>query len=211
MPNRSRATNDVIALTVLALTSERPRHPYDIQRAIRDRHKDFAAGKTRALYRAVERLEQDGLIAPLETSREGKRPERTVYHITQDGREELDCWLAELLELVRPEFPLYSVALSFVAYVPADVVIDQLQARMVALRAAVAGAEAALKTLLEDMRLPRAVLLDSELTLAMRKAELEWTRGLIEQLRTKRLWWTPEALWQEFDKNGSRPRNDRNN
>jgi len=209
MSNRSRAANDVIALTVLALTSERPRHPYDIQRAIRDRHKDFAAGKTRALYRAVDRLEQDGLIAPVETSREGKRPERTVYQVTDEGAEELEGWLGELLEVARPEFPLYSVALSFAAYVPAEVVIDRLQARTVELRAAVAGAEAALKSLLEDMRLPRAVLLDSELTLAMRKAELDWTRGLIEQLRSKRLWWTPDTLRHEFDQNGSRARDDR--
>jgi DNA-binding PadR family transcriptional regulator len=209
MPNRSRTANDVIALTALALTAERPRHPYDMQRAIRDRHKDFAVGKTRALYRAVERLEQDGLIAPVETTREGKRPERTVYQVTEEGAEELDSWLAELLERVRPEFPLYSVALSFAAYVPADVVVDRLQVRAVELRAAVAGAEAALKSLLEDMRLPRAVLLDSELMLSMRKAELEWTRGLIEQLRSKRLWWEADTLRQEFDDNGSRPRNDR--
>jgi DNA-binding PadR family transcriptional regulator len=200
MPNRSRVATDLVALTVLALISERPRHPYDIQRAIRDRHKDFAAGKTRALYRAVDRLQQDGLIEPVETSREGKRPERTVFQVTEEGAEELEAWLGELLETVRPEFPVYSVGLSFAAYLPAEIVMDRLQARAVDLLGTVAGAEAALKSLLEDVRLPRAVLLDAELTLAMRKAELEWTRGLIEQLRSKRLWWTSDTLWQEFDK-----------
>ena|SRR2546427_1772624 len=200
MPNRSRASGDVVALTVLAFTAEAPRHPYDIQRAIRERHKDFAAGKPRALYRSVERLEQDGLIEPVETRREGKRPERTVYKITEEGVDELEGWLGELLEVAKPEYPAFSVGLSFAAYLPAGVVISRLQARTVELLTIVAGAEAAFKSLREEVGLPRAVLLDGELQLALRKAELEWTWALIEDLRGKRLWWTREDLVRQFEK-----------
>jgi DNA-binding PadR family transcriptional regulator len=198
MRNRSREAGDLIALAALAFITERPRHPYDIQRAIRDRHKEFAAGKVRALYRAVERLELDCLIEPVETSREGKRPERTVYRITEDGNEELAAWIGELLEGIAPEFPNYSVAIGFAAYLQPEVVLEQLQARAVALLGHVAGVEAGLKALLESMKLPRPVVLERELSLALRKAELEWTQSLIEDIRTKRLVWSPADLARHF-------------
>jgi len=37
MSNKARASNDVIALTVLNLLSEEPMHPYQIERIIRER------------------------------------------------------------------------------------------------------------------------------------------------------------------------------
>ncbi|MGH7777189.1 MAG: PadR family transcriptional regulator [Candidatus Dormibacterales bacterium] len=198
MPNRSRESGDAVALTVLALTSERPRHPYDIQREIRERHKEFAAGRPRALYRAVERLEQDGLIEPLETSREGRRPERTVYRVTEEGREELESWLSEMLERVEPEHPAFAVALSFAAYLPVETVLERLQARSVQLVGQVAGAQAALGSLRDEVRLPAAVLIDGELMLALRRAELDWTREMIEALRSRRVWWSVEELARQF-------------
>src|SRR5262249_56593072 len=88
---------DVLALTVLAFRTERPMHPYDVQRVIRQRHKDYAIERPRALYRAFERLARDELIEPVETSREGRRPERTVYRITDEGRAEFQHWLGHLL------------------------------------------------------------------------------------------------------------------
>jgi hypothetical protein len=44
------------------------------------------------------------------------------------------------------------------------------------------------------------VLLDGELQLALRRAELDWTRALIEDLRGKTLWWTREDLVRQFEK-----------
>jgi DNA-binding PadR family transcriptional regulator len=198
MPNRSREAGDLVALAALAFITERPRHPYDIQRAIRDRHKEFAFGKTRALYRAVERLERDGLIEPMETSREGRRPERTVYRVTEEGNEEFAVWIGELLERIAPEFPDYSVAIGFAAYLPLEVVLKRLEARAVALHGHVAGVEAGLKGLLEGIKLPRPVLLERELSLALRKAELVWTQNVIEDLRAQRLSWSPAELARHF-------------
>ena len=39
-----------------------------------------------SLYGVVESLEKRGLVTPQETVREGRRPERTVYEITEAGR-----------------------------------------------------------------------------------------------------------------------------
>ena len=98
---------DMVALTTLGLLSEQPCHPYEIQRLLKERHKAYAVGKTRTLYRAIEELEAAGYIEPIETSREGRRPERTVYRITPEGSEELENWLADLLSTPVDETPVF--------------------------------------------------------------------------------------------------------
>lgn len=199
MQNRSRAANEHVALAVLAFLDEQPRHPYEIQKEIRERHKEFAAGKPRGLYHAVDRLPSDGLIEPLETNREGKRPERTIYRITEDGQEELQEWISDLLSRPIPEWPAYAVGLSFAAYLSAAKFRERLQERALALEAGLASRQAARRALEEQLRLPRAVLLELECAIALSRAELEWTRGLIEELRNGQLSWSREELAKRFE------------
>jgi len=47
--NTSHLSRDPLTLTILALLTERSRHPYEIQRLIRERKKDFAKSTQRAL------------------------------------------------------------------------------------------------------------------------------------------------------------------
>ena len=191
-------SRDLLALPVLALLSEQPRHPYEIERLIRERRKDFAAGKLRGLYRAVERLVRDGCIEPVETSREGKRPERTVYRLTDEGRDELESWLGELLSTPVTEYPLFTAAVGFLGYLASDRVVMALQARAVSLQGAIAGLNVALTALQHQLRLPRLVMLEHEYTRALRQAELDWVNSLIEDIQAGRLAWDKDALDQLF-------------
>jgi DNA-binding PadR family transcriptional regulator len=198
MMNRSRTSSDLVALTVLSLLTEQPRHTYELQRLIQERHKDFAMGRTRALYHAVDRLARDGLIEPVETSREGKRPERTVYRITDAGADECQSWVEDLLKAPGQEFPLITVAVSFLANLPQDTALRALQSRTVALQSMIAGLDAALRSLIDDLHLPRLVLLEQECLQALRHAELAWVRGLIDEIRSGSMSWSREALEEMF-------------
>jgi len=184
-----RSPGDLISLTVLALLTEQPRHPYEMQRLMRERHKDFAVGKARGFYDAVNRLLRDGLVEPAETSREGNRPERTVYRITAEGREEFAAWLGDLLSTPVTEYPVFTVAVSFLGYLPPRVAEQVLRERVVALEGQLAGSEAALRALREQLHLPRLFLLEHEQTRALRRAELEWVRAVIEDIGAGRLTW----------------------
>jgi DNA-binding PadR family transcriptional regulator len=42
-----------------------------------------------ALYRELHRLEDEGLVEPVRSEQEGRRPARTIYAITDEGRREL--------------------------------------------------------------------------------------------------------------------------
>ncbi len=189
---------DMVALTTLGLLSEQPCHPYEIQRMLKDRHKSYAVGKTRTLYRAIEELEAAGYIEPLETSREGRRPERTVYRITGEGREELENWLADVLAMPADETPAFSVAVGLLGYITQERAETALATRIVTLRAKLTSLDATLKLAQGELGLPRLVLLELEHAMALAAAETEWVRSLIADMHSGVLIWNEELIRAHF-------------
>ncbi len=190
--NKSHLSRDPLVLTILALLAERPRHPYEIQRLIRERKKDFASSTQRTLYHAIDRLVKAGLILPLEINREGNRPERTVYQLTDDGHDSFVGWLGELLAQPLSEYPLFTVAISFLAYLPMETALQTLAARIIELEGELAGIEARLQGLGQSLH--RLLLLELEYVRALRLGELAWVRTIIQDIRAGRLIWDAEAL-----------------
>jgi DNA-binding PadR family transcriptional regulator len=184
-----RSRLDLVALAALAVLTEGPSHPYEIQRLFRERHKDFAIGPPRALYHAIERLEQRGFVGAVETSREGRRPERTVYGITDEGCEEIATWVCELIESPVPEHPVFTAAMSLVGVLPAARVAQALGARIVRLQGSLAGGRAAERILIDEVGLARALLLEFELGMRLVEAELAWCRAVFDDITTGRLHW----------------------
>ena len=80
---------------VLALLSEGPGYGYELKAAF-----DKSVGPHRGalnighLYQVLDRLSRDGLATSHRVAQD-TRPDRTVYEITEAGREELSRWLAE--------------------------------------------------------------------------------------------------------------------
>ncbi|MCX6050398.1 MAG: PadR family transcriptional regulator, partial [Chloroflexi bacterium] len=109
MADKTHSLHDPLTLTILATLNIQPSHPYEIQRLIREHHNEFAIVPARSLYHAVNRLQQAGLVEPVETNREGKRPERTIYQITKAGREEFQKRLREMLSKPAKEYPEFMV------------------------------------------------------------------------------------------------------
>ena len=192
MPERINYRN-LWALTVLCLLRQRPMHPYEMQRLIRQCHKDeFLDLKRGSLYHAIERLQRAGLIDVVETSREGRRPERTVYHLTEAGELEVLNWLRELLAKPAREPSQFLAALSFLPQLSTEDALDQLHARESRLEMAIVGLDAVLQKLIP--RIGRAVLVEVEYMRAMQQAELEWVRSIAEDIWAGKLTWDREAL-----------------
>ncbi|MEU0463145.1 helix-turn-helix transcriptional regulator [Amycolatopsis sp. NPDC006131] len=82
---------------------------------IKERGKDRIANvaQRNSVYQTIDRLLRAELIAIRETERDERRPERTVYEITDAGRAALRDWTAEMLGRPAREFPEdeeYSIA-----------------------------------------------------------------------------------------------------
>ena len=87
-----------LALSILELLDEQPMHPYQLASTMRDRHQDeFIRLNFGSLYHTVDALEKNGWIDPVEREKEGRRPERTVYRLTDSGRELLVKVVGDLL------------------------------------------------------------------------------------------------------------------
>jgi DNA-binding PadR family transcriptional regulator len=197
MSQLAPSSRNLWSLTVLSLLRERPMHPYEMQRQIRQRKNDaFLDLKRGSLYHAIERLHQDDHIAVVETSREGKRPERTVYRLTEAGERELLAWLRDLLANPGRGPAQFYAALSFIGHLtPADVLV-QLDIRAGLLAAEIAALDGVLQTLIP--KIGRLVLLEVEYARAARQAELAWVRAIIDDLRAGRLTWDWATLCRLF-------------
>jgi DNA-binding PadR family transcriptional regulator len=190
-----RTERDLPGLTVLALLLTGPRHTYEMHRMMIDTHKFFLTGLPRSMYHSVERLLRDGLIAVDGTVRDGTRPERIVYAITDAGRAELVRRVRVLLETPDPDSSLLVAALSFIGCLaPADAGAalrtrhDAVAARCVALEEGLEGARGS--------GLPRVLLVEGEYELTRCRTERDWVAGLLADLAAKRLDWPTD--WGRF-------------
>ncbi len=182
-----------LALAVLSLLHAAPLHPYGMQRLLKQWGKDHVinVGQRANLYKTIKRLDLAGLIAVRQTERDQQYPERTVYELTDAGRQAATEWLADTLARPRNEYPQFPAALSFVMLLsPADAATT-LEQRTVALRGELAAIDADFE---ETAGLPRVVLMDDEYRRAMVTAELAWIAGVIADLRSGSLTWSYEML-----------------
>jgi len=169
-------------------------HPYRMQQLIKDRGKDQVVNvrERASVYQTIERLLREGLIAVAQTTRDEKRPERTVYQLTEEGRETVCDWMREMLSTPAREFPAFPAALSFLPLLTPEDVLHQLEARIVRLEIDLAASEAAIAA--SARFLPRLLLLDNEYTSARLRTEVEWVRALADDLRAGRITWSEEEL-----------------
>jgi len=182
-----------LALAILGLLENGPLHPYGIQRLIKQWGKDQVVnvGQRTSLYRMIVRLEEAGLLTAGATERDERYPERTVYHLTEDGRTVCRQWLAEILTTPRNEFPEFPAGLSFVMLVPPETAGELLAQRRDHLTKRVAELDAELTLEVEGAPIPRFALLETEYQRAVTVAEAEWIDGILEDLRSGSLTWTP--------------------
>jgi len=174
-----------VALSVLNLLAERPMHPYEMRVLMRQRRHDRAFQiRESSVYDTVARLADRGLIEPVEVSREGRRPERTVYAITEAGRDELLDWLWELTSVPDAEYPAFAAPLMFIYALGKDRAIAALSQRAARLEAEISSSDAFATAMLSEVpEFPRIFGIEEEYAQAMRRAELTWVRATVAQLR----------------------------
>jgi DNA-binding PadR family transcriptional regulator len=199
MAARNRA--NPLALAVLTCLYEAPMHPYEMAQTLRARAKHESIKLNYgSLYGVVETLERRGLVVAVGTSQQGRRPQRTVYAITEAGKVEMTEWLAELVAVPVKEYLQYEAALSLLGGLPPDEALPLLRQRCDVLEIQLDQMDALLETA-RKRGLPRLFALEGEYQAALLRADLEFTRllvadieaGTLSGLDEWRSWYTPEA------------------
>lgn len=190
-----RKVANPLAFAVLGSLSERPMHPYEISTMLKSRGKDMSIKLNYgSLYSVVTALEKNGFIEAVETVRDGNRPAKTVYAITETGRAEFTDWLAELLGSPEREFSQLEAGLAYLPAFSPDRAVELLVQRIEGLTAEVEQLETA-HTSLEAMKLPRIFWVESEFRLALVRAEIAYVQGLVEAIRADEL--EGSAFWRK--------------
>lgn len=180
---RRRVANP-LALAVLSCLNERPMHPYEISTTLRERGKEQSIKLNYgSLYSVVEALQRHKLIEAHETTRDGRRPERTVYAITEAGRAEYEDWLAELLSTPTREYTSLEAGLSLMAGLPPDEVARLLASRAERLRIELRSMDSTLEVAREG-GLPDLLLIENIYRHRMVGAELEFVSSLARDIRS---------------------------
>ncbi|TLS45543.1 PadR family transcriptional regulator [Streptomyces montanus] len=202
MATKRRKLSNPLALAVMATLAQRPMHPYEIAQTLRRQGKDTSTKiNYGSLYTVVQNLEKHGFVEVTDVERAGNRPERTIYGLTEAGREEMTEWMSDLMAVPAREYPIFETALSLMGVLHPDEVTRLLTERLQALEVQAASGRGALRKLYES--LPRIFLVETEYQLHMVEAQAEWVRGLLEELREGSLPGVKE--WRTFHETGEMP------
>ena len=179
--SRRRVANP-LALAVLSCLWERPMYPYEMTTSLRERGKeDSIRLNFGSLYAVIKSLEKHRLIEATHTEREGNRPERIVYAITPEGRDEADEWLRELLSVPVKEYPAFETGLSLLPMLPPVDATELLRGRVERLDTDL-RARAAQRVAPDVAYLPELFLVEFDYRVAMLQAEREFVAGLVARL-----------------------------
>jgi DNA-binding PadR family transcriptional regulator len=196
-----RKVANLMALAVLATVVQRPMHRYEMAAVMRARGKDRDMDiKWGSLYTVVQNLERNGYLETIGVTRQGARPERTVYQITDAGRDELVAWTRELIAEPETEHTRFVAGLSVLAVLAPQDVTELLRRRLERLTQSVASLTALLE---EASYVPRLFLIEDEYRIAMTRAEADWVRSLLDELEAGTF---PHlAAWRSFHETGEMP------
>ena len=161
-------------------------HGYEMFQTLIARHEDrIVKVRPGSLYHVVYRLAEENLVRPAAIGRDGNRPERTTFEITDRGTTALTERVRELVATPVNEFPQFVVALAEIHNLDLDTAVAAVGSRIAALEDNVAE----LRALKQVSTAPGIYLVALDYLLATTKAQVTWLREFVDSLRSERLHW----------------------
>jgi len=189
-----RKRSNLLALAVLSLLTERPMHPYQMAALMRQRGLASTVKLNfGALYAVIETLHRLALIAPVETRRGGRHPERTIYATTEAGRAELVDWLRVLIRTPATEYTQFVAGLALIAHLSPLEAVALLEDRMHSLSEQIEAQRSELETC-KQRGVDRLFLIEDEYRLAQQISERAWVEKLIGDIKDGTLTETPDDI-----------------
>ena len=181
---RDALANPVV-LAALGALLERPMHPYQLAGVLAGRGVPANRG---SLYDTLEATTRAGWTEPRPAQRDGARPQRTPYALTQAGQAELAKRLDRQVREPRREFPEFLGAVSHLGVLGPERAAEALTERAGRLGALIAGGQRRLdEALARDV--PRLFVIEAEYALALLRAERGWVLAVADDITSGRLAW----------------------
>ena len=194
-----------LAFAALDLLNEAPMHPYEMfQTMLRRQDERNVKVRPGTLYHQVGRLAELGLAEVVGTDREGNRPERTTYTITDAGRAALADGLRRMVTEPADEYPEFHLALSVLENLPQAEAVDAVRARIVALEQQRDEYDLAIDRV-HAKQLSDRYWLDVSYVRAMLTAQIEWLGSTVERISSGDIPWDGPAVPPQNPTNSKEP------
>jgi len=173
-----------VRLVILGLLRERPLYGYEIKQIIEEHMSDWTSIAFGSIYFALEKLAEEKFVSKVEIEQAGRRPSRSVYEITQTGREKFSRLLREAWQQVERQYFSIDICLFFLDSLPLEEVKRYLQMRQASLQATLEHIYTHRDEQLSLPEVPRLAAAIFDHTLAHTQAELDWISNLLNKLES---------------------------
>ncbi len=171
-----------VRLVILGLLRERPLYGYEIKQIIEDHMNDWTSIAFGSIYFALDKLAEEGFIQKMDVEQQGKRPSRTVYQISEDGRKEFLRLLRENWQNEERQYYALDICLFFLESLPHQEVMHYLQSRKAGLQEALKHIESHRAEQLARPEVPPPARAIFDHTLYHVRAEAAWLDEVINTL-----------------------------
>ena len=181
-----------LAIAALALLAEKPMHPYEMYQLLITRAEDrIVKVRPGSLYHTVDRLTRQGFVEPVGTDREGNRPERTTYRITESGLLGLSERIAEIVATPVNEYPEFPLGIGQAHNLSKEMFIELLGRRRMGLLSDLEMLKGGYSDVTAK-NVPPKYWLDITYQQAMVNAEIAWLDGVVTDLESGQLDWSSD-------------------
>jgi DNA-binding PadR family transcriptional regulator len=170
-------------LVILGLLQRQQLYGYEIKHIIEDHMGDWTNIAFGSIYFALSKLAKDGMIEKVATEKEGNRPSRSVYQITESGKQEFLNLLREAWSDLEQQYFSIDVALSFSQALPLQEIEGYLQQRLLQVESILEHLDSHQGEQMVRQEIPRVANYIFEHSRVHYQAELEWTRDLLEKVK----------------------------
>jgi len=179
-----------LAIAALGLLDERAMHPYEMYQLLITRAEDrLVKVRPGSLYHTVDRLTREGFVESIGTDREGNRPERTTYQITEAGQLALSQRVAEIIATPINEYNEFPLAIAEAHNLSREVLVELLgrrRLRLLSERETLTGGYSDVVA----KKVPKKYWIDITYLKAIADAEIAWIDGLVKDLNSGELDWS---------------------
>ena len=173
-----------VRLVILGLLRERPLYGYEIKQIIEEHMSDWTSIAFGSIYFALEKLADEKFVSKVQIEQAGRRPSRSVFEITQTGREEFSRLLREAWQQVERQYFSIDVCLFYLNSLPLKEVKNYLKMRQAGLQATLEHIYTHREEQLSLPEVPRLAAAIFDHTLAHTQAELDWISNLLNKLES---------------------------
>lgn len=160
----------------------KPMHGYEIKHIIEEHMGDWTDIKFGSIYFSLSKLAEGNKIEVLEETRQGNRPSRTIYRITDKGRQEYLSLLRKLFSSKNRTMYSLDIGMFFIKDLPKEEASKYLEEQINKTADSIEYLKKHLEQLKNNPHVPKQAYIIVSHSLKHMEAEYSWLTEAIGQL-----------------------------